>query len=236
MQLVVSLVDNLKERKVAVNTTNESIDSKFEPTPCELNCDVVPSLKNQTKAIPPFEKVDEAITQITSAASLNSSHHDNIFSIQQTSVDSARNELYLNPSSGDKWLSFTKALVRELLSVENAEPHSFPRALSSAKAAASMAYNILHDTVVNASVISPTARYVLDGIPVDHSENKVLSQVASADILSEALSLVAWLDDLENVELGKDATSQNHLISLQEAYLLDPLNAMAAQAVQQLEL
>jgi hypothetical protein len=81
-------------------------------------------------------------------------------------------------------------------------------------------------------MISPTARFATHGASVDRSETAVVSQVASATIVSEALALASWLEDLENQQTEVEGNaSTNAMVTMQEAFLLDPTNVMASKAL-----
>lgn len=182
---------------------------------------------SSSKEVSYYDAVEDLTTSLASMNLSNSKKASN----DEQSTEDARNMVYLNPDNGEAWLLFAKALVKEL-HTDVDQSSSFQQSLSSAKAAAARAYDILHHSVVHASMISPTARSVAVGAPMDRSENRVVSRVASADIVSEALSLVSWIDDLERLQKGEIQPNVKSLISMQEAYLLDPTNEMAIQALE----
>ncbi len=65
---------------------------------------------------------------------------------------------------------------------------------------------------------------------MDRSEVRVVSRVASASFVSEAMSLVSWIEDVECLHTEEHATVYGS-VSMQEAYLLDPINILALNAL-----
>jgi len=218
---VKSLVDMIHERKL-VCIDDDHVRKKSKTMDCEIDFATVPLKKATITGSVPFKMINEAIDNVLTVDSMAMSRHNNT-QTKQIAVEDARNAVYLNPENGELWLNFAKLLVQELC--VNFGQCSPPTILSSAKAAASRAYNILYASAVHASMISPTTEGTSD-----RSENRVNSIVASADIVSESLSLVSWLGDLDSVE-KKGETTLNPLASMQEAYMLDPTNNISAKAL-----
>ena len=229
VQLVKTLLDSVKESKDAITANDKDVARQpQEMIHCPIDCAFMASLKIKTNSKEASYDAVEELT--TSIASMDLSNSSEIMTDQQQSTEDARNTVYLNPNDGEAWLIFAKALIKEL-HIHADQTCSFQQTLSSAKTAASRAYDIVHNSVVHASMISPTARSVAEGAPMDRSENRVVSRVASADIVSEALSLVSWINDLEGLQKGEVEPNVKSFVSMQEAYLLDPTNELAVQAL-----
>ena len=98
--------------------------------------------------------------------------------------------------------------------------------LSSAKAAADKALDLLQDQLLNASLIAPRRKAVHHENLIEYSEKSVVSAIPASALVSDAMSLVSWLGSMaeENQSRGDCAT-------LQESLLLDPLNEVAATAL-----
>ena len=227
-EIINSLVDDVKYCK---NIMGEdiSMESKSGPVNCVINFESTPLLHAIRDNVPIIcETTEEAIAIAGSISPQNLSNNGNV-KAQLNKPESARNALYLNPDSGEEWLAFAKTLVKELCDcsdISNSDHHEyFTRTLSSAKAAAGRAYDILFDSAVYASMISLSARHLTtEGASVDRAETRVVSFVASADAVSDALSLVSWLDQVRHEEA-------NSSVSMQEAFMLDPTNRVAANGL-----
>lgn len=226
LQLVDLLIDSVKESKTAMNAPHESAQSVSEHVQCEIDCSSATSLKEKASlGNIPSSIVDEAIAKVTKVTTNPASNFDGVE--QQSSLENARNAAHLNPDSGEKWLAYAKELAREV-AVEQST--CTQQTLASAKTAASRAYDILHNSAIYASMISPTTRSEAEGTAsVDRSKNRVVSRVASADIVSDALSLLAWLNDLEKLHTDEEHSDFVDTTSMQEAFLLDPTNSLCTR-------
>lgn len=216
----------LKDRTVKIASVNKS-ECSSDVVQCELSCASMPTLKSvKQSGNVPSDIIDKAIAKVSVVVKENLSASSEQM---HQSLGDLKNVVYCNPDSGEKWLTLAKALTKEVCLDESRRTQK----LASAKAAALRALSILHENVVHSSMISPAARVVADGVFLDRSEIRVASCVASAEIVSEALSMVAWLDDLEKIHANEKQC--NILVPsfyMQDAYLLDPQNSIAAHQIE----
>jgi tetratricopeptide (TPR) repeat protein len=230
MEQIKATADSVKRRIDSISETDDIIKSPaHEPVQCQIDCDfsLPVKAKNTGKVPSDTQTVLDKVTSVISQDTIEC--HS---SQKQQCTDDARNSLFLNPDSGEEWLAFAKALSRDFCNMESIDCNERSQALNSAKVAASRACEMLYDSVVHASMISPTARFATHGASVDRSETAVVSQVASATIVSEALALASWLEDLENQQTEVEGNaSTNAMVTMQEAFLLDPTNVMASKAL-----
>lgn len=222
----------------STTATDVTTEGRCEPTQFEIDCDSrLPLKAKRTGKLLP-ETIDAVIAKVSSVSSIHTAacaaaNHSSLRTHQNIDVNDSRNRVYLNPDSGEEWLVFAKALAEELCTIENGsnnhQPQCFSQALASGKAAALRAHKILYDSVVHASTISP-ACFATQGASMDRSEVRVVSRVASASIVSEAMSLVSWMEDFECLHTEEPTTVYGS-VSMQEAYLLDPINILALNAL-----
>ena len=101
--------------------------------------------------------------------------------------------------------------------------------MSSAKTAAKKAYDLLHDRVVNATLVTPR-RQASQGKSIEYSDKSVVSSLPSASLVSESMSLVALLEEAGALNNGDSfaSTPRRNFASLQESFLLDPVNPVSA--------
>ncbi|KAL3794943.1 hypothetical protein HJC23_004320 [Cyclotella cryptica] len=227
--------ESLKAHLNSTTITDVTPESRFETTQFDIDCDSRLPLKAKRTGKLPTEAIDEVIAKVNSVSSIQSNACDVSQTHHNVDVNNARNRVYLNPDSGEEWLLFAKALAKEVCTTEygsnDDRPEDFSLALASAKAAASRAHNILLESVVHASMISPTRSLNTHGTSVERSEMRVVSRVAPASIVSEAMSLVSWLNNLECLQRGEESANLCNTVSMQEAYLLDPINSLASNAL-----
>ena len=139
-------------------------------------------------------------------------------------LDEARNIVHLNPESGELWLILAKVLAKELSSGVKGR-----NTLSSAKVAAQRAYDLLHGKVVNATLVSPRRQVQSqERSSLEISDKHVVSSIPSAALLSESISILSWLKEAES--LNDDGVT-NSSVAMQESYLLDPSNLIAASSL-----
>ena len=101
--------------------------------------------------------------------------------------------------------------------------------LSSAKVAAQRAYDLLHGKVVNATLVSPRRQVQSqERSSLEISDKHVVSSIPSAALLSESISMLSWLKEAE--VLNDDGVT-NSSVAMQESYLLDPSNLIAASSL-----
>ena len=186
---------------------------------CKIDLPSVESLHSKDNGKFPTGSIDTSLNQ-----ALNEVPEDKTMMPRERSLDRARNAVIFNPDSGEAWL----LLAKELSHAASSSPDDTATAetLSSAKAAAHEALNLLRDQLLNASLIAPRRKTVHNEHLVEYSEKSVVSAIPSSRLVSEAMSLIAWLG---NIDEGHQ--SGEHLVQSQTSLLLDPVNAVAATAL-----
>ena len=161
--------------------------------------------------------IKSAIDQTTASSSeLLVSHKSSC-----TGLDEARNNVNLNPDSGEAWLIVANELAQE--SKTNAS------ILSSAKVAAQRAFDLLNERAVNATLLNPR-RQTSEGKVVEYSDTSVVSSIPSAKLLSQSMALLSCLKDMKE-ETSEEEDESQTLATLQESLLLDPSNSIAAASL-----
>lgn len=154
-------------------------------------------------------------------------------------INDARNNALLNPEIGETWLQYAKTLLNELSfatsssSTEVRESGKMTDEFNAVKDAAAKALQLLQNRVLHASLITPR-RLIHQGTQVEFSEKSVVSSIPSTTLISEAKSLLSWVEDVESLNRG-DPGSRASYFSLQESLLLDPSNVFAMEALQILD-
>ena len=196
-------------------------------TQCEVDLSVSKSLQVKKTAEFPYGLIKKVTDKASSASSSQCGDKTGTASKSCDGLDEARNTVYLNPESGEAWLMFAKKLAQEASS----QPGDVAT-LSSAKTAAKKAYDLLHHRVVNATLVTPR-RQASQGKSIEYSDKSVVSSLPSASLVSESMSLVALLEDAGALNHGDSFAStpqptKRNCASLQESFLLDPVNPVAA--------
>jgi len=151
----------------------------------------------------------------------------------------ARNNALLNPETGEAWLQYAKTLLNELSFATSTSPTevresgNMAYALNVIKYAATKALQLLQNRVIHASLITPR-RLIHQGTPVEYSEKSVVSSIPSTTLISEAKSLLSWVEDADSLNRGDPGSRASH-VSLQESLLLDPSNVFAMEVLQMLD-
>lgn len=228
------IVESIKLR--FENAVGKSSNRQNEPPHCKIDLSMNKSLQFKSTGEFPHYLIDNAVDKLSSVTSSQCFNGNNAASHSGINDDltEARNNVCLNSEMGEAWLHFAKELTRELstlaaASTEKTMPHAITDALESAKSASIKAFELLHDRVVNASLVSPM-RQPAKGKSMEYSENSVVSSVPSASLVSEALSLMSWMEDADSLNKG-DQLSKTSFVSMQESLLLDPLNSIAANSL-----
>ena len=199
------------------NVTSSIPDQgKIQSAQCEMDLSVTMSVIREE------EKEDFSINVIKSATiqALSVSTNKSVSVGPNTyndSLNEARNNVHLNPESGEAWLIFANLLARETCPSKN---------LPSAKAAAQRAYELLQDRVVNATLLIPRKQVSSQGKSVEYSDTSVVSSLPSASLFSQSIALLSKLKEAEDASI-----SDRTLVSLQESLLLDPTNSFAAASL-----
>ncbi|KAL7539490.1 hypothetical protein ACHAXR_012876 [Thalassiosira sp. AJA248-18] len=225
--LITRMKTALNHARLRPGTESGSVtQAESKMTECEIDLSKSMSLHLKKTAEFPLDLIKDASDKASSASS--SERLDEIGHCRSScnGLDGARNNVRLNPESGEVWLLFAKRLAQELSS----ETKDFAM-LSSAKIAAEKAYGLLHDMLVNAALISPR-RAALQGKSIEFSDMNVVSSIPSASLLSESMSLLSWLEEAEALKNGDSPTiAERSFASLQESFLLDPSNPIAAASL-----
>ncbi|KAL3779429.1 hypothetical protein ACHAW5_002021 [Stephanodiscus triporus] len=127
--------------------------------------------------------------------------------------------------SGDtvSWL-----ISAHLLAQEGIAKSSRIGMLSPAKTAAKRVYDLLHERVVYAALLTPMGQD-LQGLSNEYSDISALSSLPPAALLSQSMTLLSCLDEKDIQEMGGHHCIADRIsASLQEALMLDPLNSLAA--------
>jgi len=222
-------VDLLTEAKTAldhVGICSENERGSLPMAQCEIDLSVSMSL-HLTKTVEfPYDLIKNATNQASSVSSRQCLDEIGHATNPCNGLDEARNNVYLNPESGEVWLIFAKKLAQEL----SYEAKDIAM-LSSAKTAAKKAYDLLHERVVNATLLSPRRQASQEKM-MEYSDKTVVSSLPSASLISESMSLLSWLEEAEALNNGESPSiSDGIFASLQESFLLDPLNPIAAASL-----
>ncbi len=143
-------------------------------------------------------------------------------------IEEARNRVLLNPDSGEAWLIFAHLLAQEATA-----EYSCTRSLASAKIVAKRAYEMLHERVVNATLMA-SQRQDHQGLSSEPFEKNALSSLPPAALLSQSMALLSWLEENATQESGGNPCNVDGIISsLQESLMLDPFNSLAAAKLSQ---
>ena len=191
---------------------------------CEMDLSLNLSIRLQETVEFPYETIKSALNfELTGS----SSQCLNIIDVVSSyGIEEAQNSVLLNPDSGEAWLIFSHLLAREVTSKS-----SCVSSLNSAKTAAKRAYELLHERVVYAILLTPR-RQDLQGLSTEYSNMSALSSLPPAALISQSMSLLSWLEEKEIQEIGGDPCIANRIhASLQEALMLDPLNSLAAASL-----
>jgi len=196
---------------------SERNEGEFQLTKCEVDLSVSTSLKDEKKEEFSNDVIKSAIDQATASSSELLINHTS----SCTGLVEARNNVNLNPDSGEAWLILANELAHE--SKTNAS------ILSSAKVAAQRAFDLLNERVVNATLLNPR-RQTSEGKVVEYSDTSVVSSIPSATLLSQSMALLSCLKDMKE-ETSEEEDESQTLATLQESLLLDPSNSIAAASL-----
>lgn len=132
---------HVMDSKASASDQNED---KSQSTQCEVDLSVSTLLKNNDNEEFSCDVIKSAIDQaVTTASSSELVNHKS----SCKGLEEARNNVYINPDSGETWLIFANELARE--------SKTDVTVLSSAKVAAQRAFDLLTDRVVNATLLNP---------------------------------------------------------------------------------
>jgi len=198
---------------------SERNEGESQSTKCEVDLSVSTLLKNKKKEEFSCDMIKSTIDQ----AIATTSSSELLVSRKSLckGLDGARNNVYLNPDSGEAWLILANELAQE--SKTNAS------ILPSAKAAAQRAFDLLNERVVNATLLNPR-RQTIEGKVVEYSDTSVVSSIPSATLLSQSMALLSCLKDMKEETKEEEEESQT-FSTLQESLLLDPSNSIAAASL-----
>eukprot|EP00985_Skeletonema_marinoi_P013908 scaffold6999_cov194-Skeletonema_marinoi.AAC.2 len=207
------------ERARSRSSSKISNDISSSVTNCEIDLPLAASLQKQDNGEFPNDGIEKSLNEAARDFA-----HDTSAALHEHSLGQARNAVVLNPDSGESWLLLAKELAQAASSLNDDAATS--ETLSSAKAAADKALDLLQDQLLNASLIAPRRKAVHHENLIEYSEKSVVSAIPPSALVSDAMSLVSWLGSMaeENQSRGDCAT-------LQESLLLDPLNEVAATAL-----
>ncbi|KAL7555265.1 hypothetical protein ACHAWF_018923, partial [Thalassiosira exigua] len=193
---------------------------------CEIDLTVSSNVARVTAEFP-CNLIDKVHERLPSISLLHPCEAPNEIGTGIGGLDEARNDVYMNPESGEAWLIFAKKLLQQI----NTKPDN-TIALSQARTAAKKAFDLLHDRVVNATLLSPR-RQDSHGSSTEFSDRSVVSHLPSASVLSEAMSLVSLLEEVESLKNQSNPSSleTTTIARVQESLLIDPTNSMAAAII-----
>mmetsp|Transcript_4491 Transcript_4491/g.10140 ORF Transcript_4491/g.10140 Transcript_4491/m.10140 type:complete len:1850 (-) Transcript_4491:1250-6799(-) len=216
----------LNARMISKNEESSMQRSESEVAQCEMDLSVSMALHEEKTEEFPYDSIESVTDQAPTVSSSRCLDETSQSRNSCNILDEARNNVFLNPESGEAWLIFASQLAQELPSEINDITM-----LSSAKIAAKKAYDLLHDRVVHATLLSPK-RQTLQGKSIEFSDVSVVSSLPPASLLSQSMSLVSWLEEAEALKNGDNLpVPERTFASLQEAFLLDPLNPIAAASL-----
>ena len=188
---------------------------------CEMDLSLNLSLRLHETVEFPYDMIKSALD--FELADSSSQCLNIIDVVSSHGIEEAQNSVLLNPDSGEAWLILSHLLAQEVTS-----KISCVSSLTSAKTAAKRAYELFHERVVHATLLTPR-RQDLQGLSAEYSDMSTLSSLPPAALLSQSMALLSWLEEKEIHEIGGDPCIANRIhSSLQEAILLDPLNSLAA--------
>jgi len=221
--------DLLTEAKAALNnveTISVNTSGELPSTQCDIDLSVSMPLRVTKSAEFPYDLMKNAANQASSVSPSKGFDDGSYGTDPLNGLDEARNNVHLNPESGEVWLIFAKKLAGEVSSEDNDT-----NMLSSAKIAAQKAYDLLHERAVNATLLSPR-RQSLQGKSMEYSDKSVVSSIPPASLLSESMSLISWLEEVEALDSGDSPSiCEGNFASLQESLLLDPTNSIATALI-----
>ena len=235
-----NVVDGAESAGLLINDSKNAVDESTKhlhsnggsvsqdespSTQCEIDISVsTPLKKEKTEEEFSHDMIESAATQASIASSnvcINPT--DNLCN----GLDDARNNVFMNPESGEAWLMLANKLAEELSS-----ERSDCTSLSSAKVASKRAYDLLHQRVISATLL--TRRQASHGKSIEFSDASVVSSIPPASLVSQSMALVSWLNEVEESEKNEEENtpSDNQIVaSLQESLLLDPTNPLAAASL-----
>ncbi|KAL7492536.1 hypothetical protein ACHAWT_001607 [Skeletonema menzelii] len=196
-----------------------SNDITSSGTKCEINFSSAASLQKKDNGEFPNDGIEKSLSEAARDLAL-----DSPAAVQEYSLDQARNAVVLNPDSGESWLLLAKELTQAASSLNDAAATS--ETLSSAKAAADKALDLLQDQLLNACLVAPRRKVVHHENLIEYSEKSVVSAIPPSPLVSDAMSLVCWLGSMD-----EENQPQRSCATLQESLLLNPLNEVAATAL-----
>lgn len=207
------------EQATSRSTSKISNNSSSSVTNCEIHLPSAVSLEKKDIGEFPNDGIEKSLNEAAKDFVL-----DTPTALHERSLDGARNAVVLNPDSGESWLLLAKELTQAASSLDDASAMS--DTLSSAKAAADKALDLLQDQLLNACLIAPRRKVEHHEHLVEYSEKSVVSAIPSSPLVSDAMSLVSWLGSMD-----EDNHSKGYCATLQESLLLNPLNEVAATAL-----
>jgi len=207
-----------RSNEVQVNTVQNEVILKSAQCEMDLSVNLVNELGTEKKEDFPYDMIK---TVLDCNLSFSSGLHinDNCEGNSESDIDKAQFSVLLNPDSGEAWLIFAHQLAKEMANGNNSIS-----LLTSAKIAAKRSYDLLYERVVNATMLTPR-RQELNNQEGDMS---ALSNLPTATLLSESMSLLAWFDD---IELHEEMGNNRSYAILQESLMLDPSNCIALAAL-----
>ena len=207
------------ERARSRSPSQTSHDIGSSVIKCEIDLPPAAALQKKDNGEFPNYGIDKTLNQASTDFA-----RDTSAALHEVSLDKARNAVVLNPDSGESWLRLAKTLAQAAASSNDDTATS--ETLSSAKAAADKALDLLRDQLLNACLITPRRKAVHHENLVEYSEKSVVSAVPPSDMVSDAMSLVSWLGSMDDKNESRAESA-----TLQESLLLDPLNEVAAAAL-----
>ncbi len=201
------------------STSQISNDMSSSAISCEIDLPSAASLQKKDIGEFPNDGIEKSLNEAAKVFAL-----DTPAVLHEGSLDQARNAVVLNPDSGESWLLLAKELTLAASSLNGAAATS--ETLSSAKAAADKALDLLQDQLLNACLIAPRRKAEHHEHLIEYSEKSVVSAIPPSPLVSDAMSLVSWLGSMD-----EDNQSKGYCATLQESLLLNPLNEVAATAL-----
>ena len=215
----------LREGQATLNRGRVRSENEEESPPaasCEIDLSVSKSLHVAKSVDFPQELLHNAVIEASSLSPSKAPDKVSDSSSSPFGLGEARQDVYLNPDSGVAWLTLAKQFAQELsLETKNLAM------LSSAQVAAKKAFDLLRDQVTNAKLIAPSRQ--AQRTSSEFCDRSVVSSIPPASLVSESMSLISWLKEVESLDSeGSLSVTEEQLGSLQESYLLDPSNPVAA--------
>ena len=201
---------------------SESEGESSPEAPCEIDLSVSKSLHMAKSVDFPQELLHNAVIEASSLSPSKTPEKVSDSSSSPFGLGEARQDVYLNPDSGVAWLTLAKQFAQELsMETKNLA------ILSSAQVAAKKAFDLLRDQVTNAKLIAPSRQ--AQRTSSEFCDRSVVSSIPTASLVSESISLISWLKEVESLDSeGSLSVTEEQLGPLQESYLLDPSNPVAA--------